>query len=235
MSLARASLMTAWGAIFDWDGVIIDSARQHETAWQCLATEQGHAWPPDAFRRGFGLKNDRIIGEILGWETDPMVIERLSRRKEVIYRDILRAHGIEPLPGVRPWLETLAGAGVRCAIASSTERANIDYVLDRLGLQPYFAAIVSADDVRSGKPDPAVFLLAAERLGAAPHHCVVFEDALAGIEAGRAAGMKVVAVATTHPPAALRAADHVVLRLDQLDLRVVAGWFDDRIGPKEPG
>jgi beta-phosphoglucomutase-like phosphatase (HAD superfamily) len=111
---------------------------------------------------------------------------------------------------------------VPCAVASSTQRANIEAVLDRIGLRQAFAAIVSAEDVVQGKPNPEVFRKAAGRLQMTPERCVVFEDAHVGIEAGHAAGMKVVAVATTHDPGELRAADLVVRRLDELSLEQVA-------------
>jgi beta-phosphoglucomutase-like phosphatase (HAD superfamily) len=91
-------------------------------------------------------------------------------------------------------------------------------VLDRIGLKQAFTEIISAEDVKHGKPNPEVFLKAAERLGLATERCVVFEDAHVGIEAAHAAGMRVVAVATTHPPEELRAADLVVRQLDELSL-----------------
>ncbi|GMQ89792.1 MAG: hypothetical protein BMS9Abin10_0126 [Gammaproteobacteria bacterium] len=207
-----------WGAIFDWDGVIIDSQRQHEQAWRRLAQEVGNPMPADAFARGFGMTNDRIISEILGWTSDAAEIERLSRRKEELYRDVLRKTGIEPLPGAAALLNDLRAAAVPCAIASSTELENISVVLGLLDFGDTFQAIVTADDVKQGKPDPEVFVLAAVRLEVPPQHCIVFEDAVVGIQAALAAGMQVIAVATTNTAEALRAADRVVHRLDELDV-----------------
>ncbi|MFM8232052.1 MAG: HAD family hydrolase, partial [Chthoniobacterales bacterium] len=106
---------------------------------------------------------------------------------------------IEPLPGVRALLAALRAKNMPCAIASSTERANLDLPLDLMGLREFFSVIVSGEEVVHGKPDPAVFLLAAERLGLPPADCVVIEDALVGIEAAKRAGMPVLAVATTNP------------------------------------
>lgn len=217
--------ISKWGAIFDWDGVIIDSLGQHEEAWHRLAHEAGQPIAAGAFERGFGMTNDRIIPEILCWTTDAREIERLSRRKEMLYRDVLRETGVEPLPGVAALLDALRTAAVPCAIASSTELENISTVLGVLGFREYFQAIVSADDVTRGKPDPEVFLLAAERLGISPQQCIVFEDAVVGIRAGHTAGMKVVGVATTNPAAALDTADRVVCRLDELDVNELAHWF----------
>jgi beta-phosphoglucomutase family hydrolase len=211
-----------FGAIFDWDGVIIDSAALHEQSWHRLAHELGTTIAPESFMRGFGMKSARIIEEIHGWSHDPAEIARLTNRKEALYREIVAQSEIAPLPGVVEWLERLQEAGVPCAVASSTHRLNIDAVLSRIGLQDAFRAIVSAEDVLHGKPNPEVFQKAAARLGLAAIRCVVFEDAHVGIEAAHAAGMKVVAVANTHPPAELSAADLVVRHLDELTIERVA-------------
>lgn len=190
-----------------------------------LAAEEGHVLPPDHFVRGFGRKNEYIIPELLGWTRDLEEIRRISLRKEALYREVVREWGLEPLPGVRTWLEALAAAGVPCAIGSSTHRENIDLSLDMIGLRPFFRAIVTAEDVRLGKPDPEVFVTAAARIERAPERCVVFEDAFVGIEAARAGGMRVIAVATTHPLSELGQADLAVSRLDELQIEPVAQWF----------
>ena len=215
----------AWGAIFDWDGVIIDSSRQHEESWERLARETGKPLPEGHFKAGFGRKNEFIIPRILGWEEDPQQVRRLSLRKEELYREIVLEKGLEPLPGVRTWLERLAAAGVPCAIGSSTHRKNIEVSLDVLGLRDFFREIVSAEDVSHGKPDPEVFLKAGAKIGTAPEKCVVFEDAHVGIEAAQRAGMRVIAVATTNPLSELGKADLAVARLDELSVEQVAVWF----------
>lgn len=211
-----------FGAIFDWDGVIIDSARLHEQSWRLLAKELGKSIAPESFIRGFGMKSARIIAEIHGWAKEPTEVDRLTNRKEALYREIVGRSEIAPLPGVATWLQRLEEAEVPCAVASSTHRLNIDAVLDRIGLKGAFRVIVSAEDVVHGKPNPEVFQKAAERLGVTADRSVVFEDAHVGIEAARAAGMKVVAVATTHPAEQLAAADVVVRRLDELTVEQVA-------------
>ena len=214
-----------WAAIFDWDGVIVDSSRAHEESWERLAAEEQRTLPARHFQRSFGMKNEKIIPELLRWTTDPREIRRLSLRKEALYREIIAEVGIAPLPGIRAFLDRLRRAAVPCAIASSTHRQNITATLDALGLAGRFAAIVSAEDVIHGKPDPEIFLLAAKTIGAAPARCVVFEDAHVGIQAARAAGMKVVGVATTHPANTLQDADRVVKRLDRLSLQELKGFF----------
>jgi beta-phosphoglucomutase family hydrolase len=217
--------MSSWFAIFDWDGVIVDSSRQHEAAWECMAREENRPLPPGYFRRSFGMRNENVIPELLHWTTDPAEIRRLSLRKEEFFRQIIRSGHLEPLPGVREWLSELQKAGIPCAVASSTPRANIECVIETLGVRPFFRVLVCGEDVTRGKPDPEVFLLAAARLGAPPARCVVFEDAHVGIEAGRKAGMRVVGVATTHAAETLRGADLVVSRLSDLRLAEIALWF----------
>ena len=210
-------LLSRMGAVFDWDGVVIDSSRQHAESWERLAGEAGKTLPPGHFLRGFGMKNEVIISE-LGWSRDAGEIRRLSLRKEELYREIVKESHPEPLPGVREFLERLAAGEIPCALGSSTHRLNITLSLERLGLGRFFRTLVTAEDVSRGKPDPEVFLLAAARLGVAPPRCVVFEDAPVGLAAARSAGMPCVAVSTTHPPAALADAALVVGRLDEIEL-----------------
>ena len=218
-------LEARWGALFDWDGVIIDSSSHHEESWERLAREIAKPLPEGHFKKGFGRKNEFIIPEILGWTHKPAEIHRLSLRKEELYREVVAGRGLDPLPGVRTWLERLHDAGVPCAIGSSTHRANIDLSLGLIGLAEFFAAIVTAEDVSRGKPDPEVFLTGATRIDRAPERCVVFEDAFVGLDAARAGGMRSVAVATTHPIGELTAADRAVHRLDELMPDELAAWF----------
>ena len=212
----------SFGAIFDWDGVIVDSSLHHEESWERLALETGFTLPEGHFRKGFGMKNEFIIPNLLNWSNRPEEIRELSLRKEELYREILLELGIHALPGVTEWLAELSKRRIRCAIGSSTHRLNIDTILRVLGLEDCFTAIVTAEDVSRGKPDPEVFLTAAGRIGVDPSRCVVFEDALVGIEAAHRGGMKVVAVATTNRIETLNGADLAVHRLDELTVDQVA-------------
>lgn len=214
MSRTTSSL----GIIFDWDGVIIDSSRQHEESWERLAEEEGKALPADHFKVGFGRKNEWIIPAILKWTEDSEEISRLSLRKEAHYRQVVVDRGLVALPGVAEFLQRLKKAGIPSCVGSSTHRANIDTIMGVLGFEGLFGGIITAEDVSQGKPDPEVFLKAAAQTGCQPQHCVVFEDAMAGIAAARAGGMKVVGVATTHPAAELTMTDRVVHRLDELQV-----------------
>lgn len=214
------------GALFDWDGVVIDSSAQHEKSWEMLAAEIGKPLPQDHFVRGFGMKNQVIIPQILRWTEDPDEIHEYSLRKEALYREIIREEGIRPLPGVRELLGRLAEHDVPCAVASSTHRRNIETVFDAIGIRDCFRAVITAEDVSHGKPDPEVFVKSAEAVGRDPARCVVFEDALVGIEAGLASGAKVVAVATTNPLEALGDAHLAVCSLEEIRWETFAGLFD---------
>jgi len=213
------------GALFDWDGVIIDSSDQHLRSWEMLAKEIGKPLPPDHFKRGFGMKNQVIIPNILQWAEDEREIHQYSLRKEELYREIIANEGISPLPGVQPLLDLLRERGVRCAVGSSTHRENIEFIFDAIGLRQYFQAVVTAEDVSHGKPDPEVFQRSAETIGLAAENCVVFEDALVGIEAGLAAGSKVIAVATTNDIAKLGRANAAVNSLEEVDWALFTGLF----------
>jgi beta-phosphoglucomutase family hydrolase len=208
-------------AIFDWDGVVIDSSAQHERSWELLSDEIGKPLTVGHFKSGFGKKNQMIISEILAWSREPAEIDRLGDRKEELYRQLVREGGMTVLPGARELLAALKAAGIPRALGSSTPRANLDAIFASTGLDEFFDAIVSADDIVNGKPAPDVFLRAAWLLGIVPKRCVVFEDALFGVEAARRAGMKVIAVATTNPLNLLGHADRAVESLEEISVQDV--------------
>ena len=218
----------AIGALFDWDGVIIDSHNQHEKSWSKLAEEENEVLPDDFFKMTFGMRNENIIPNFFGnWidVTNQEEVTRLADRKEEIYREIIISDGIEPLPGVRDLLQSLKSEEIACSIASSTPIANIETVMGMIGLSDYFDAITAAEDVSNGKPNPEVFLKAAEKIKVDPKNCVVFEDAHVGIEAGLAANMQVIAVATTHPVDSLGNAHMVTENLKNIDAEKIMELF----------
>ncbi|MGE9295753.1 MAG: HAD family hydrolase [Puniceicoccales bacterium] len=205
------------GAIFDWDGVVIDSSTAHERSWEMLAEEKGLYLPPDHFIKGFGRKNQFIIPNLLNWTHDHDEIEALGARKEELYREIIQREGIEALPGVRELLAFFKEKQIPCVVGTSTPRINAETVMAALGVTEYFQDITAAEDVSHGKPDPEVFLIAAQKINREPARCLVFEDAHYGIEAGLRGGMKVVGVATTHTLDELEDAHMRVNRLSDLD------------------
>lgn len=215
----------SFGAIFDWDGVVIDSSSAHEKSWERLAEEENQPLFEGHFKAGFGRKNTAIIPQILKWTDEPSEVKRLSDRKEALYREIIKEDGIDALPGVHELLTFLNQEKIPCIVGTSTDRLNVETIMDVLGVRLFFQDIVSAEDVSHGKPDPEVFLMAAGKIDRAPEKCLVFEDAHHGIEAGLRGGMKVVGVATTHPMDDLHEAHMAVHRLSDLDYEKMLGLF----------
>jgi nucleoside-diphosphate kinase len=155
---------------------------------------------------------------VFGKKVSSEVIKTIGDYKEVSFRSLIQGN-IKALPGVTGLLDILFTAGIKVALVSSTPRENIEMILGTLHLKKYFPVIVSGDDVTVGKPDPQGYLMGANRLGVNPAACVVIEDAIVGIQAARAGGMKCIAAATTHPAAVLTEADLVVNHLTDISLR----------------
>jgi len=207
MNMARAVL-------WDMDGTLIDSEEFHWISWRDTMAKEDIAITHEQFLSSFGQRNDSIIPQWLGAAATPERVERIANAKEELYRDLVRQNGISPLPGVAIWVHRLHEQGWLQAVASAAPRANTEVVLEALAATHVFQAIVSAEDVHKGKPDPEVYLTAASRVGVLPERCIVVEDAVAGIEGARRAGMRSIGV--THDGEHL-AADVVVTALDLLD------------------
>jgi beta-phosphoglucomutase len=210
--------------IWDVDGTLVDTAELHFAAWNKLAGQLGVPFSRAAFTSTFGRRNPDIIHMLFGAHYSEGEVAHLGRRKEELYRAAARA-GVELLPGARDLLEDLHAAGLRQAIGSSAPRENLDLILELTGTARFFDVIVAMEDTQRGKPDPQVFLVAAGRLGIPPGRCVVLEDAVAGVEAAKAGGMKCIAVSFVghHSPAKLAAAgaNLVVPTLERLSAATV--------------
>jgi len=183
----------------------------------------------EEFRATFGQRNDSILRLWLGADVDAARMTRIGDAKEERYRSLVRAGGVAILPGAAEWVRRLRREGWAQAVASSAPRRNIEVVLKVVGLAEQFDATVSAEDVERGKPDPQVFLLAASRVGAAPECSIVVEDAAAGIEAARRAGMRSIAVLRD---GAQMAADVVVRSLADLPPGAFSGLLDGATLPR---
>lgn len=204
------------GVIFDVDGVLVDSYQAHLRSWVMMAREHGLDITEGEFASTFGQTSREVIARFWGDEVDAATRETLDARKEALYREELRAC-FPAMDGAVELIDALAAAGFRLAVGSSAPPENVALSLDLLGRAEAFRARVSGRDVTRGKPDPQVFLLAADRLGVPPAHCVVIEDAPVGVTAAHAAGMRVVALLGTVARAALSHADVVVASLRELD------------------
>ncbi|HBR34906.1 MAG TPA: beta-phosphoglucomutase [Firmicutes bacterium] len=205
--------VTKGAVIFDLDGVIVSTDDCHYRAWQQLADEEGIYFDAEINQRLRGVSRMDSLEIILERADRNYTNEEkkvLADRKNAYYRELIQA--LTPdniLPGVGPILAGLKEHGIKIAVGSSSK--NTPLILDRIGLKDYFDAVADGNDLSKSKPDPEVFLLAAERLGVPPEHCVVVEDADAGVEAALAAGMRVLGVGAA--AANLRA----TLRADSLD------------------
>ncbi|MBS3734467.1 MAG: beta-phosphoglucomutase [Phycisphaerae bacterium] len=182
--------------ILDLDGVVVSTDEQHYQAWQRLADEEGIPFDRETNHRLRGVSRMASLEIILERATRDYSDDEkaeMAARKNGYYRQMLAAMSPEAiLPGVMDLLDAVRACGVALAVASSSR--NTPYILERIGLDDYFDAVADGNDITHSKPDPEVFLLAAERLGVAPDNCLVVEDARAGIEAALAGGMKALGV-----------------------------------------
>ncbi len=192
------------GAIFDMDGVLVDSMPIHLKAFGATAARYGVDFQADKVMALSGMGNREFfralfpadVLEQVGWQ-------RLAQEKEALYREIFAAE-LAPMAGLMDFLNELRTAGIRIAVGTSAPTANMDFVFDGLGIRPFFDAIVNGDMVARTKPDPEIYTLAVSKLGLSADECLVFEDAVMGVEAARRAGVRCVALTSSVPEAILQ-------------------------------
>lgn len=219
-----ASETARGGVLWDLDGTLIDSGEQHFVAWRETLAARGRDHSREEFARFFGRRNDVILAEMFGNTLSADEADGIADEKEKRYRRLVRADGLEPLPGVMEWLRRLKRDGYRQALATMAPRANVTVVVEVLGLESLLDATAAAEDVERGKPDPGIFLEAARRIDVPAGRCVVVEDAPAGLEGARRAGTRTVGVVSGHHPKL--EADVVVGSLADLPV----GTFEELIG-----
>jgi beta-phosphoglucomutase len=214
------------GLIFDVDGVLVDSYWAHFKSWQIAAAEFGCTISEEQFRQNFGRKSHETIAERWGDRLTCEQIALFEQRKEAAYRDVIR-DDFPDMDGARELIDAWHAAGHLLAVASSGPPENVAIVLDQLARRDRFQAVITGADVTRGKPNPQVFLLAAEGLALPPDRCAVIEDAPAGIAAAKAAGMLAIGlVSTGHTWESLGSADHRVGFLRDLTPRCIIEWFN---------
>lgn len=184
--------------IWDLDGTLIDSVTYHWQAWREVMEAERFVYTHAQFVADFGKRNDEILRLRMRADLPEAEVARIALAKEERYRHLVRTQGVALLPGSADWLQWLRDDGWLQALGTSAPRGNIDAVFDVIEIARYFDAVLSSEQVKHGKPAPDVFLAAAAQLNVAPEHCFVVEDAPAGIEAARRAGMKALGVRTTH-------------------------------------
>jgi beta-phosphoglucomutase len=203
--------------IFDVDGVLVDSYQAHFEAWQRVGRRAGRPIGENTFASLFGRRNREIIRLLWGDVLTEVQAEELGQWKEVQYREVLQAD-FRPMDGAAELVDALKAAGFLLAVGSSGPPENVRIALEGLGRARLFDATVTGAEVRAGKPDPEVFLKASAKLGVEPRSSAVIEDAVAGVEAARRAGMTAIALVGTAPREALAeaGADLVVASLREL-------------------
>ena len=183
--------------IFDMNGTIIDDMAYHTESWLDILARLGHPVTEDEFARQFyGKTNDETLREVMGADFPKEQITKIALEKEIAYQKIYKPY-LAPVPGFSTFLQIIQAQGCSAALATSANRFNIDFVLQGLGLENAFAAVVGAEDIEQSKPHPEIFLNAAAALGAAAEDCLVFEDSLMGLAAAQRAHMDAYAILTT--------------------------------------
>ncbi len=222
-----------YAAIFDMDGVLIDSYAAHFRSWREVAATEGIDFNETMFAHSFGRTSREIIDYVWGsGRLSDDEIAALDMRKEAAFRDLVEGD-FPVMPGIRDVLTALSQSGFRLAVGSSGPPENIALALGKIDRGELFDAIVTGADVSRGKPDPQVFLLAAERLGVAPSRCAVIEDAPAGVAAANAAGMASVGfVSTGRSWSELGAARAIVGSAEQIAPPMLCELIDRRSSPK---
>jgi beta-phosphoglucomutase len=207
------------GVLWDMDGTLVDTAELHYEAWRATCRKRSRDLTLAEFFATFGRRNDEVIPLLFG-EAAQDAVAAIGFEKEELYRAAVVEHGVELLRGAPEALARFAAAGRAQAIASSAPRANIEQILTQTRAGSYFGAMIGGEDVRRGKPDPEVFLTAAAALGLAAVDCLVLEDAPAGVQAAKAAGMRCIAVTFrshhTAPDLLAAGADRVIADLTEL-------------------
>jgi len=212
--------------IFDMDGTLVHNMPTHNQAWQDTLAEAGVQINQDEFNRATtGKKTAEILRLMLGAHLSDSEVAYWSDRKEALYRERF-ACCREPLPGLLDFLEQARAMGLPMAVATAAPPENITFVLDELDLRRFFNVIIGGNQIQHGKPDPEIFLKAAEEMGVAPSVCLVFEDAMGGIEAARRAGMQAVLICTTMTPQDVAGMAHVLMTVPDfthVNLETLAG------------
>lgn len=207
-------------AIFDLDGVIVDTVPLHFKAWQKMFSGYGKDFSFDDYKQKVdGIPRIDGCRAILTDASDEE-IRQACDKKQGYYLDLLAKGGIKIYQTTISLIKELKSKGIKTAVISSSK--NCPAILDKAGIAEFFAVQISGNDISKGKPDPQIFLMAAERLGAEPSTCIVFEDATLGVEAAKRAGMRCVGIDRNSQPYLFKKADLVVSDLAEINFKSLA-------------
>lgn len=211
-----------FGVLFDMDGVIIDNNIYHIQAWKVFCSKYGMEMTEENYRKNVnGRTASDIITNLFGENVTLIDIKKYSNEKESIYRDLYRPN-LAATTGLIAFLEDLKTLGIPMAVGTSAPTENANFILDGLSIRHYFTAVLDENNVTKGKPNPQIYQNASAAINRLPANCVVFEDAVLGIEAGKAAGCKVIGVTTSHraeelPDTDLKISDFTEITVDELE------------------
>ena len=211
--------------IFDMDGVLADTGPIHYESWVKLAKQIKVKFSKKFFNLTFGRQSISITRELVGPKIKQEVVEKWANLKERYYREMVKDE-LKTLPGALVLIKELHARNFKLAVGSSGPPENVDLLLSTLSIKDYFDVIITAAEVKNGKPAPDVFLIAAEKLNIKVDNCLVIEDAPVGITAARKAGMKVIALRTTHCNVELLDADMVVQDLSSVSINDILKLLD---------
>ncbi|MFW9973068.1 MAG: HAD family hydrolase [Candidatus Odinarchaeota archaeon] len=211
--------------IFDMDGVLADTVPIHFKSWVKMAAEIGINFTREMFEDTFGQQSNTIIRKLVGPEIEEYLIEKWANLKEKYYREMVRGKLI-PVPGVLKIIKRLKSKGFKLAVGSSGPPENVELILSELKIKTYFDVIITAVDVKKGKPEPDVFLIVAKKLNINPKNCLVIEDAPVGIQAAKRAGMISIALTTTHKKEELLDAQLIIKNLTEIKVVDIINLFD---------
>jgi len=211
--------------IFDMDGVLADTGPIHYESWVKLAKQIRVKFSKKEFNLTFGQQSVSITRKLVGPKIKQEVVEKWANLKERYYREMVKDK-LKPLPGALVLIKELHARNFKLAIGSSGPQENVDLLLSTLNIKDYFDVIITAAEVKNGKPAPDVFLIAAEKLNIKVDNCLVIEDAPVGVTAARKAGMKVIALKTTHCNIDLLNADMVFQDLSSVNINDILKLLD---------
>ena len=213
--------MDQTAVIFDLDGTLIDNNSFHLKAWQEFYRKRNRTLTEEEYKKDFyGKTNVDVLAHVFSQPLSPEENDRYTNEKEDLYRQMYEPH-IKPIKGLLNLLQQLQDAGIPMAIATSGIKVNIDYMFQHVPIRHYFKEVIYSKDIKKGKPDPEIYFVTAKKLNVLPENCLVFEDSVAGIRSAKAAGMKVVAITTTHTPDELSAADKLINNYDEISVKDV--------------
>lgn len=209
----------SFAVIFDMDGVIVNNNKYHKKAWKEFCLRHKFSLTDDEFKKYiYGRINKDILNFLYKRPLTSDETEMFSQEKEDIYREIYKPV-IKLSDGLLNLLVELKPNGVKTAVATSAPKSNIEFVFDNTGIRDFFEIVIDESSINSGKPDPEIYLKASDLLNIVPGNCIVFEDSVSGINSAKKAGMKVIAITTTHSVSELRAADLTINSFVEVDVK----------------